>query len=312
MIRLFVTVEDVDAVIAAGFTVIRVYTDTSESGDFTTLDGTITLVASTESYLYTDVDATAATWYKTAYFGASPGESSKSAARKGETSAAYATVVELRGQINKTKTTTDVELALLLDAVSDSIDKFCNRSDGFVSDVTESARTYTGSGSTVQWIDECTAVTLVEVKDSPSDTTYDSWVAADWIAATGDPENPDFNRTPFHFLVVSAVGDFELFTSGTFSGRQGFRRMQMGRGVPTVRITGNWGYAATVPGTIKEATIAQAARWYKRGQGAWSNILANREQGQLAFGRSIQASLDPDIRFMLVGSRLVVPALGRR
>lgn len=312
MNRLFITVEDVGAVITAGYTIIRIYTDTSETGTFVTLDGTVTLVAGQESYEYTDIDGVTATWYKTAYFGVGAGESDKSAARKGETSAAYATVKELRGQINKDGTTTDVELALILDAVSETIDRFCNRPDGFVSIVNATTRIYTGDGSDVQWIDRCTTVSLVEVKDSPSDTAYVSWVAADWIAASGDPEKPDFNGLPFTFIIVSATGDYATFTSGTlFAGLRGFRPSAAftNRGVPTVRITANWGEEMTVPFVIKQATIAQAAIWFKRGLSAWQTETATTAFGSLQFKTR---KLDPDIRLMLVDGRMVRPAIGRR
>lgn len=305
-----ITVEDIAAVLGAGYTVIRVYTDTSSGGAFTTLDGTVTLVAGTESYQHTDVDGTSATWYKTAYFGAVPGESSKSAARRGESSAAYATIDELRNQIAKSGTTTDVELALILDGVTNSIDRFCNRPDGFVADIDASARLYSGDGTTIQWIDECTAVTLVEVKDAASDTTFDSWAVADWIAATGDPERPDFTRLPITFLLVSAVGDFATFTSGQFTGLRGFRPARpTTRAVPTVRITSNWGFAVVVPPVIKQACIAQAARWFKRGQSSWADILATTPLGNLRFQTN---RLDPDIQFMLIDGRFMRPAVGRR
>lgn len=312
MNRLFITVEDVSAVIAAGYTIIRVYTDTSETGTFVTLDGTVALAAAQESYEYTDLDGVTATWYKTAYFGTVPGESDKSAARKGETSAAYATVKELRSQINKAGTTTDVELALVLDAASEAIGKFCNRPDGFVSIVNATARIYTGDGSAIQWIDRCTSVDLVEVKDSPSDTAYVSWAAADWIAASGDPEKPDFNGLPLTFIIVSAVGTFSTFTSGTFvAGLRGFRPSAAftHRGVPTVRITAAWGEETTVPFVVKMATIAQSARWFKRGLSAWQDETATKAFGKLKFKTR---KLDPDIQLMLVDGRLVRPAIGRR
>lgn len=312
MNRLFIIVEDISTIITAGYTIIRVYTDTSETGTFVTLDGTEALVAGQESYEYTDLDGVTDTWYKTAYFGAGVGESDKSAARKGETAAAYATVTELRNQIQKAGTTTDVELSLILDAVSESIDNFCNRPDGFVSIVNATAREYTGDGSTIQWLDECTVISLVEVKDSPSDTSYVSWAAADWIAGRGDPARPDFNRTPFRFVIVSGVGDFAVFTDGTFfSGRRGFRPTSTphGRGVPTVRITANWGHSATVPFVIKQATIAQSARWFKRAQSAWQDETATTAFGALKFKTR---KLDPDIQYMLIDGRLVRPAIGRR
>jgi hypothetical protein len=312
MNRLFITVEDVGAVISAGYTLIRVYTDTSETGTFITLDGTVSLVAAQESYEYTDLDGVTDTWYKTAYFGAVPGESDKSAARKGETSAAYATVKELRSQINKAGTTTDVELALILDAVSESIDNFCNRPDGFASIVNATPRIYTGDGTAVQWIDRCTAVSLVEVKDSPSDDDYVAWAAADWVAASGDPEKPDFNGLPFNFIIVSAVGDFSTFTSGTFfTGLRGFRPSStlVGRGVPTVRITANWGESVAVPFVIKQATIAQAAQWFKRGLSSWQTETTTTAFGTLPFEAT---KLDPDIQYMLIEGRQVRPAIGRR
>lgn len=312
MNRLFVTVEDIEAVIAAGFTIIRVYTDTSETGDFTTLDGSVTLVAAQESYEYTDLDGITATWYKTAYFGATPGESDKSDARKGETSAAYGTVIELRGQIKKLGATDDVELALLLDGTTDLIDRFCNRPDGFFADINASARTYVGTGGTAQFIDECTVVTLVEVKDSPSDTTFVTWAAADWFEATGDERFPNLNRLPRTLIIVSAVGEFQNFTSGTYTGLRGFRRVPSARGVPTVRITANWGYSVAIPPVIKQACLAQSARWYTRGKSSWARSTGQPELGQLRFTGNIQSVLDEDIRGMLVASRMVVPAIGRR
>jgi len=311
MIRLFITVEDITAVMAAGYTVIRVYTDTSESGNFTTLDGTITLVAATESYEYTDTDGTSATWYKTAYYGATPGVSSKSSARKGETRRAYATVKELRDQIGKVGATTDVELAALLDAAGMAIDNFCGRPDGFMAVPTASARTYSGNGGPIQRIDECVEVTKVEVKDSPTDTDYDEWDDADWIAFAGDPQSPDFQPTsssrPYRAIMVSAEGDYDHFTSGSYAHRRGFRPEQtVYRGVPTVRVTARWGYADTVPYVIRQACITQASRWFKRGESAWSDAVGSPDTGQLFYRKVI----DPDLEFMLVDGRLVKPTVG--
>ncbi len=222
----------------------------------------------------------------------------------------YCTLAEVKGQIKKSGTDMDTVISdVLIPGVSRAIDRFCNRSDEFVALAAATARLYAGDGSTVQWIDENTGVTLVEVKDSPSDTDFDAWAAADWIAATGDPERADFNRTPITFLIVSAVGDFATFTSGSFTGRRGFRRQAMRRGVPTVRVTAKWGYATVVPSSIKEAAIAQVSRWLKRGQSSWADILATTPLGNLRFQTN---RLDPDIQFMLIDGRWVKPAVGRR
>lgn len=227
--------------------------------------------------------------------------------------ARYATTNELKDQIGKTGVSSDAELEILLDAVSQFIDTFCNRPDGFDAATTATARTYVGSGGVIQWIDPCVQVTQVSVKDSPSDTTYTAWAAADWIAATGDPTTPDFNHTPYTFIVVSAVGDYDTFTSGHYEGLRGFRPDEpQGRGVPTVQVTARWCESDEVPPLIKQATIAQAARWYKRGQSGWADILTMSEFGTLQFRTNVQSALDPDIRAMLTGGRFIRPAIGRR
>jgi len=316
MIILFVTVDEITAVMAAGYTIIRVYTDTSESGAFTTLDGTITLVAGTESYSYTDVDGTEDTWYKTAYYGAGTGEGDKTAARKGQTSAAYATVKELRGQINMTGTTDDVELAALLDAATDAIDKAANRPEGFVAVPTAEARYYSGSGLAHQLIGECVAITEVAVKDSATDSDYTAWTTpstdfagdGDWIPFSGSPEAPLFNRLPYDGIMLDPNGDYDVFTSGRFTFRRGFRpTVSISRGVPTVRVTAKWGYAATVPKFIKEMCIIQAARWYKKGQSSHADMVASAELGILTFRK---AELDSDLVGLLSRGRFIRPATG--
>jgi len=319
MNRLFLTVEDITAVMAAGYTHIRIYTDTTESGGFTTLDGSVTLVAATESYQYTDTDGGVTTWYKTAYYGAVPGEGTKSSARRGETSAAYATVIEFRNEVQVTKETDDWEIAAILDAAKGAIDNVCNRPDGFLAWPTASDRYYTGSGLTYQWIDECTAVTAVAVKDSPSDDEddYTSWTVgtvgtttdADVFPASGEPRAPDFNSTPYTFLIIGPNGDYSTFTSGQFTHRRGFRPFTTrAKGTPTVKVTARWGYSDTIPYTIKQACLMQAARWYQRLKSSMADTLAGPEFGKLMFRKV----LDPDIELLLVQGRYVKPAVGRR
>lgn len=226
----------------------------------------------------------------------------------------YCTAAEVRSVTNKSGTDHDDLLNdIIIPATSLAIDAFCNRPEGFfVADASATARTYVGSGGTVQWIDPCVEISQVAVKDSPSDTSYSAWAAADWIAARGDPEKPDFNSTPYNLIVVSAVGDYDTFTSGRFSSRRGFRPLDetpSDRGVPTVQVTAKWGYATSVPAQIKLAAVAQSSRWYKRGLSAWQDETATTPFGSLRFKTQI---LDPDIQFMLRDGRFVMPAVGRR
>jgi hypothetical protein len=221
----------------------------------------------------------------------------------------YAIASELRDQFNKISTDKDDVLTDFLSAAERTINRFCNRPDGFLAITAATARIYAGSGKPFQFIDECTEITLVAVKDSATDTTYTSWAAADWIAARGDPEYPDYNSTPYNLIIVDPTGDESIFTSGKFTTRGGFRpATDVHRGAPTVQITARWGYADTVPVDIHEACIMQAARWYKRLEGAMSDALASAELGQLLY----RQSLDPDIKMILVNGRYVKPAVGRR
>lgn len=221
----------------------------------------------------------------------------------------YATAAELKPQINKTSTADDTILTTLLSAAENTINQFCNRLDGFLADAAASARRYAGTGKPYQFIDECVEITLVEVKGSATDSTYISWASTDWIAFRGDPEDPNFNGLPYTGVMVDPTGDEVLFTSGSFATRGGFRpTTDVRRGAPTVRVTAKWGYSVAVPTDIKEACIMQAARWYKRLEGAMSDALASAELGTLLY----RQSLDPDIKMILVNGRYVKPAVGRR
>ncbi len=223
----------------------------------------------------------------------------------------YASVSEVRAQTgDKSGTGDDPTISAIIAAVSRGIDRICNRPDGFVAPAAGTARLYAGSGSGFLRIDECAATpTLVEVKDSPSDSTYTAWVGADWIAARGDPENPDFNHTPYDLLLVDPTGSYSHFTSGRYSGMSGFRPDPDSRGriaLPTVKVTARFGYATTVPDPIRQATIIIAVQHFKRSSGAWTDALQMAEQGTLLF----RSEVDPAARLYLEKGRYIRPAIG--
>lgn len=223
----------------------------------------------------------------------------------------YCTLAEVKAQLSNISTvdaTRDAVITAIITAASRTIDNFCNKPEGFEVAASASARVYAGEGKSWQPIDPCTEITLVAVKDSPTDSTYTSWAAADWIAFSGDPERPDFNRTPYTAVMCSGVGDYSVFTSGYFTTRPGFKPdpdNEYKRGVPTVQITAKWGDAVTVPAPIKQACITLTARWWKRGEASWSDALASGELGQLMY----RQALDPDVKMMLVMGRYVRPAV---
>ena len=224
------------------------------------------------------------------------------------TTTTYATAAELRTQINKsvsTGTATDAALLLILQAASDAIDRECNRPDGLIADSVATVRTYSGSGKTFMLIDECVSITTVAVKDSPTDTAYVTWASTDWIPFSGDAERPNYNQLPYTGVLIDPTGDYDIFTSGYFSTMRGFRPVtSYGRGVPTVQITARWGYSTTVPPIIKQATLAQAAQWLKRGEAAWADTVATAELGPAPY-----MTLSREIKAMITDARLIRPSL---
>lgn len=220
---------------------------------------------------------------------------------------AYATITELKASINKTTNTEDAVLTALLSAAENTINDFCNRPDGFVADAVATARVYAGMGDAYLFIDECTSISGVAVKDSPDDTTYTAWAATDWLAFSGDPHHPNFNRLPITGIMTAGGGDYATFLSGHYSGLPSFPPLETyTRAVPTVQVTAKWGYAVTVPPEIKQACIMQAARWYKAEQSAMTDTLANPEMGELIYRRE----LDPHIAMILVNGRYVKSSAG--
>ena len=167
---------------------------------------------------------------------------------------AYASILDFRSQIDKNSNATDTVLNSILNAATTNIDRAVNHYvpglEYFKAPMNGTARPYYGSGKTWQRIDPCISITLVEVKDSTTDTTYESWAATDWVAFSGGYEHPNFADLPYTGVMSDPNGDYVIFTKGLRSA--------------SVRITARWGYSATPPADIAEACIMQSARWYKR------------------------------------------------
>lgn len=222
----------------------------------------------------------------------------------------WASVSELRSQINKQSTLSDLDFTLLLTAAENTINRFCRRTEGFLADSVASAHLYIGSGCSHLYIDECVEITAVGAKESVTDTVYTSWATTDWIGFRGDYKDPNFNATPYTGLMVDPSGDYSIFYSS--GGMRGFRSDwdygSRGGGAPTIQVTAKWGAYVTIPAELKEASIMQAARWFKRLESAMADALASGELGTLLY----RQSLDPDIAMILKGGRYIKPTVGRR
>lgn len=281
MIRLSVSVADIDAIIAAQYTVIRVYTDSSETGNFTTLDGTVTLVAEQTGYTYIDTDGDTATWYKVAYYGAVPGEATKSAAFQGGVVEPYCTPLDVRKDLASATDQAaigeeyDDLLWAMCIAASELIDTEKRVEYGaYRAPTTDQVRYYSGSGDGKQDIDYLTSLTTLEVEE-----TNDVWT--EWTVNTDFflfPYNAALKRLPYWRLEVNTKGQ----------GTKAYFRA----GQRTIKVTGTFGVSDAPPPQLVRAAIIQVSRWYKRAQGGWQDATATIELGQLTYVQE----LDPDVK----------------
>jgi len=279
MIRLEITAADIDNLIAQGYTLIRVFTDTAQDGDFTTLDGTVTLVAQTSGYSYVDPDGDSDTWYKVAYWGSSPGQSDKSDAQQGGTIDAYCTAFDVRQELSTGSGSSaispkwDQVLWSCAVAVSRLVDQYKGLEPGAYMASGSSARTIDGNGRASLWLPwPAVSISLVEVEET--DGTYTSWASTDWVryprnALTNDPiRRLDVNN--------KSPGTKQTWT----------------KGMDRVRVTGVWGVSTSPPDLIVRATMTQVAQWYNLVKSGWSTISGTPELGTVELPRK----LDPMVK----------------
>jgi hypothetical protein len=196
----------------------------------------------------------------------------------------YASLTELKEGMNfpLSDTAKNSAMQLCLDAAAAVIDRVCNRPDGFVASAA-AAREFYGTDKDYVYIGDCIAVTLVKSRSTVSEAWTD--ITSTWEAFAGDACEP-VDRLPYTGVIRH---------SGTFPK---YRHKSL-------QITAQWGYAATVPMQITQATIMQAARWFKRSESAWADAAANGELGALLYRKP----MDPDIENILKNGRLVRPSI---
>jgi hypothetical protein len=218
--------------------------------------------------------------------------------------AVYATTEELKTRIGQTQDTDDALLTALLTATSRLWDQFCNRvHDGFEAAAVATARQYPGTGDGWVYIDECVEITAVGHKSITATTYTALTVATDILVFRGSAQSPQSIRygiTPFTGIMLRPNAVLRRFDKGKHSETLGIE--------PTVEVTAKWGYSVTTPELIREATIAQATLFYKRGRGAWADALTDGNFGEQRFVRM----LDPSIKLMVSASGFKRPRLGAR
>lgn len=198
---------------------------------------------------------------------------------------AYATVDEVKAALPDVSwgTAYDALLAELVQRASRAIDRFTQRHPGAYYVTADETRYFDGSGTRELWIDELAAAPTEVAVDEAGDGTYTVWAPTDYIPW---PYNAPALGQPYLRLDVDQL-------NGTKSIWYRFPR--------SVRVTGKFGYSTAPPDDVKQATIIQAVRWFKRGQQAFQDVGAITELGQL---RYLQA-LDPDVKALIEHLRRV-------
>jgi hypothetical protein len=149
-------------------------------------------------------------------------------------------VLKARLSIPSTDTDNDTYLTGVIEAVSRVIDDFAGQH--IYADSEDTARYYTAQRSDICYIDNLVSITSLET-DPTGDRTYtDTWAATDYDL---QPDNPI--DAPYQWIVTTPNGGYVFPT--------------FGRGV---KVTGKFGWSASIPQQVREACILMAEQVWLR------------------------------------------------
>lgn len=217
--------------------------------------------------------------------------------------AAYATTDQLRIRIQMHSTPTAAQLTMLeelIEGASRSIDRTCHRDDDeFAAPGLAAVKYFTANGKDYIRVPQFLSVDEVAVKTSRTATEFTIWDAessylagdGDWYAAQGDPDNPTF-EPPGNLIMVSPTGSYSVFPDG--------------EGAPVIMVTAVWSSLDAVPADIREATLMQAAIWFKQFQGSMSSELGSVDLGTIVYRRGLSSA----VKQLLIDGCWVLPLYG--
>lgn len=211
----------------------------------------------------------------------------------------YCTVNEIKAALPDVRwgASYDALLTALATRASRALDRFCGRKPGafFVSaDTTRYFDAPGGSGNALVqgwpssnqlaigsggdlsslWIDEGLAAAPTSVAISlDGSANYTTLQSSDYILW---PYNAVEEGQPYLRI------DLDILY-GHYSTWFGFRR--------GVQIVGKFGFSTSIPDDVKQATIIQAARWFKRGQQMFQDVIKITDGAQEVYANRI----DPDL-----------------
>ena len=174
--------------------------------------------------------------------------------------------------------TYDALLALLAARASRAIDRFTKREPGAYYVSADTTRYFTADSEVDLYIGELAAApTTVSIAEAGDLTDLTALVATDYFMT---PPNALLEGLPYNFIQLDNLnGDYWYWPT--------FQK--------SVVIVGKFGYAAAIPDDVKQTSIIQCARWFKRGQQGFSDTGSIVELGQLRYTRT----MDPDVEEMV-------------
>ncbi len=183
---------------------------------------------------------------------------------------AYATLADVKRNLSITDSVDDALLELCITSASRAIDNMTERT--FFQ--TTATRVFIPDDSFFCPIDDLYTLTTLKTADD-ADQEYDiTWGVKDRQL---EPLNGTINGTEWPYTGIRAVGDYLFPTVGSEA---------------TVQVTGVFGWPS-VPTAIEQATILQAARYFKRSDSPMGVA------GFDAMGVVRLSNVDPDIYTLL-------------
>lgn len=191
----------------------------------------------------------------------------------------YCTAAEMRAMLpndsfSSTAPEYDTFMGTLATRASRAIDKSLGREPGAFYVSADTTRYFDGNGKTELYVGEIAAApTSVSISTDGSVSSYTALDAADYYCY---PYNALAMAEPYTVLVLDTV-------NGDYADWGSYRK--------GVQVVAKFGYSTSIPDIVKQATLIQALRWFKRSQQAYQDTGAVTELQQLKYVQKV----DPDI-----------------
>lgn len=229
------------------------------------------------------------------------------------TSTRYANPEDVYNAIQGTNQSDRPQVIRIISTVESWIDRYLNRADyGFKALTVATANVFAGNGKPYLYLPDFIELSTVKMKTSISESTYNhTYASGDIIPFRGDPKRPNYNKLPYHGIIVKYSATYPYFTNGELGSVSHTWNMlhpdTQANSVsePTVQVTAKWGYAETVPPIITEVTIMEAIRLYKQERAGMGDAGFNARVGETEYVKG----LHPTAKVMLDMSNLKRPKI---